>query len=334
MTQKKYQVFISSTYTDLVEERKKVQEILLMADCIPAGMEAFVAANDEQFEVIKKVIDLCDYYVLIIGKRYGSINQSTGLSYTEMEYDYAVSQGIPVLVFAIDDSVKLSQDKKENNEDIKYKLNAFKTKAMKNRLASMWKTQSDLAGEVAVSIMKAKQEIVRPGWIRGGDFDPEKDLKKINTLQENNKQLLDKNAELQHLVDEFYKFDEDLEYDENELEVEYVDVMGGDHIKKILIKDIFAYVSLFLPFEPFFEEELMDLIREAVSGNKNSYFTDAVFCKRICVQFVSLNLLDCYLGNGGRKVLYKLSRKGIKFRETLNTFKKRLNCIKENEENK
>ena len=77
MAQKKYQVFISSTYKDLLEERKKVQEILLMADCIPAGMEAFVAANDEQFEVIKKVIDLCDYYVLIIGNRYGSINQTT-----------------------------------------------------------------------------------------------------------------------------------------------------------------------------------------------------------------------------------------------------------------
>ena len=120
---------------------------------------------------------------------------------------------------------------------------------------------------------------------------------------------------------------ESLEREETEEILSYSNV-------KILIKDIFAYVSLFLPFEPFFEEELMDLIREAVSGNKNSYFTDAVFCKRICVQFVSLNLLDCYLGNGGRKVLYKLSRKGIKFRETLNTFKKRLNCIKENEENK
>ena len=67
MKDKKYQVYISSTYTDLIEERKKILEVLLMADCIPAGMEAFVATDNEQFEVIKKVIDLCDYYVLIIG---------------------------------------------------------------------------------------------------------------------------------------------------------------------------------------------------------------------------------------------------------------------------
>lgn len=79
MDNKKYQVFISSTYSDLIEERRKILDILLAADCIPAGMEAFVATDAEQFEVIKKVIDLCDYYVLIIGKRYGSISPDTSI---------------------------------------------------------------------------------------------------------------------------------------------------------------------------------------------------------------------------------------------------------------
>ena len=48
MAEKKYQVFISSTYADLKEERRKILDILLMADCIPAGMEAFVASDVEQ----------------------------------------------------------------------------------------------------------------------------------------------------------------------------------------------------------------------------------------------------------------------------------------------
>ena len=99
MFNRKYQVFISSTYSDLIEERKKVLDILLMADCIPAGMEAFVATDVEQFEVIKKVIDLCDYYILIIGQRYGSINPYTGISYTEMEYDYAIKTNTGILFF-------------------------------------------------------------------------------------------------------------------------------------------------------------------------------------------------------------------------------------------
>lgn len=54
--ERKYQVFISSTYSDLVEERRKVLDVLLMADCIPEGMEAFVATDIEQFEVIKKLL--------------------------------------------------------------------------------------------------------------------------------------------------------------------------------------------------------------------------------------------------------------------------------------
>ena len=173
--EKKYQVFISSTYEDLKEERKKVQEILLKADCIPAGMEAFVATNNEQFDVIKKVIDLCDYYVLIIGGRYGSINENTGVSYTEMEYDYAVSKGIPVLAFIIDDSVVLGPEKTDNDANKKAKLENFKAKVKTNRLVDFWKETADIEKLVALSITKARDEIDRPGWVRGGKFDT-KDL--------------------------------------------------------------------------------------------------------------------------------------------------------------
>lgn len=164
--EKKYQVFISSTYADLIEERRRVLDVLLMADCIPAGMEAFVATDMEQFEVIKKVIDLCDYYILIIGRRYGSMNESKKLSYTEMEYDYAISKGIPVLVFALDETVNLSPDKVDTDIHKLTKLDDFRKKDMRNRLASIWRSSDDLVGKLAISIMKAKTEISRPGWQR------------------------------------------------------------------------------------------------------------------------------------------------------------------------
>lgn len=322
MTQKKYQVFISSTYTDLIEERKKVQEILLMADCIPAGMEAFVAANDEQFDVIKKVIDLCDYYVLIIGKRYGSINQSTGLSYTEMEYDYALSQGIPVLVFAIDDGVKLSQEKTEPDEKIRQKLKLFKEKAMKNRLASIWKNQGDLAGEVAIAIMKAKNDIVRPGWVRGDDFNPEENLKKINKLQEENKVLSEKNIELQKLYDELMNFDDDLEFADSTLHIEYKKYAGTyTYSSDITFKEIFKYVSMFMIDVSVMASKVEDYIAQAIGAESSYYLCDKTIAKKIYNQFIALKLM-CTKWVEDKGQFIGLTKKGVKLRNELNLIRK------------
>jgi len=62
--EKKYQVFVSSTYKDLTEERQEVIQALLELDCIPVGMEMFPAADDDQWTLIKRLIDDCDYYIL------------------------------------------------------------------------------------------------------------------------------------------------------------------------------------------------------------------------------------------------------------------------------
>jgi hypothetical protein len=63
---KRYQVFVSSTFVDLQNERQKVIHALLEQDCFPSGMELFPAANDDQWTLIKKVINECDYYLVII----------------------------------------------------------------------------------------------------------------------------------------------------------------------------------------------------------------------------------------------------------------------------
>lgn len=190
---KKYQVFISSTFKDLEEERKKVIELLLKADCIPVGMEAFVAKDDEQFNVIKSVIDLCDFYILIIGGCYGTINAKTQLSYTEMEYDYAKSQNIPVLVFCLNDSVNLPSQKIDNDETKAKQLAEFKRKVISNRLATVWKDIGDLLGNVAISITNAKKDFKRPGYTRGGMYDEKTLLEQINSLRlENNKLVAEK----------------------------------------------------------------------------------------------------------------------------------------------
>lgn len=113
---KRYQVFVSSTYADLKNERSKVIQTIMELDCIPAGMELFPAIDNEQFDFIKKIIDDCDYYILIIGGRYGSLSVD-GLSYTEKEYDYANEKNIKVLAFIHEnpDNIALGNRKKRKN---------------------------------------------------------------------------------------------------------------------------------------------------------------------------------------------------------------------------
>ena len=101
---KKLQVFVSSTYTDLIEERQAAVEAILDAGHIPAGMELFKAGNESQLKTIYKWIDESDVYMLILGGRYGSVESKSGKSYTQLEYEYALSKNIPVFSVVINNS--------------------------------------------------------------------------------------------------------------------------------------------------------------------------------------------------------------------------------------
>lgn len=107
MSSKRYQVFISSTYEDLVSERRGVQDVVISNGDFPVQMESFPAADEDQFEFIKTLIDQCDYYILIIAGRYGNVAED-GISYTHKEFRYAASKGIPILVMVHADRSKIS----------------------------------------------------------------------------------------------------------------------------------------------------------------------------------------------------------------------------------
>src|SRR5580658_3275830 len=123
----RYQVFVSSTYTDLKEERQAVIHTIIEANCIPAGMELFPAVDEEQLDFIKRVIDDCDYYLLIIGGRYGSVSE-VGISYTEQEYDYAVKRGLKVIALLHENPDEIPFGKSEQNPELREKLELFRTK--------------------------------------------------------------------------------------------------------------------------------------------------------------------------------------------------------------
>ena len=166
--EKREQVFISSTFKDLVEERRAVIQTLLEADCIPSGMELFPASDSEKWDLIKGVIDLCDYYVVIIGGRYGSVDDVEQLSYTEMEFDYAVKVQKPVMGFLHGDPGKLPGDKLDLDKELREKLNAFRAKIEK-KMVKYWHAPGDLPGQVALAIMQIRKSHPAVGWIRASE---------------------------------------------------------------------------------------------------------------------------------------------------------------------
>lgn len=173
MIEKKYTIFVSSTYTDLIEERRIVIEAIVAAGHIPIAMEYFTAGNQEQFEFIKPLIDKSDYYILLVAGKYGSISEETNKSYTEMEYDYAIEKGVPVASFLLDDeAIKNRASKYVDREEQKIKLLAeFRKKVSAKKMCKFFSDQAELGFWINRTIDNLIKDCERPGWVRTSDID-------------------------------------------------------------------------------------------------------------------------------------------------------------------
>ncbi|WP_267395553.1 MULTISPECIES: DUF4062 domain-containing protein [unclassified Sphingomonas] len=184
----RHQVFISSTFNDLKDERAEVIQAIWELDGIPTGMEAFLASNDSQWDIITRVIDQCDYYVLIIGGRYGSTTLD-GLSYTEKEYNYAKKIGLPVLAFVHGDPERIPVGKVDKDPVKSSALASFREAVMRAHPVRSWTTGSELGGLVSRSLIKETRLNPRPGWIRNDGSSPVALLEQISKLTEENQRL-------------------------------------------------------------------------------------------------------------------------------------------------
>lgn len=190
MNDKRYSVFISSTFDDLKEERQAVQDVVISAGDFPVQMESFPAADEDQFAFIKTLIDKCDYYVLIVGGRYGTPSDD-GMSYTEKEYRYAVSKGIPVLGMLHGARGSISADKTEESLDGKRRLEEFVAEVERHRLRKTWTTRDGLKLAVREALDHAKATKPRVGWVRGDAIASVEALVELNEVRRQNEQYRD-----------------------------------------------------------------------------------------------------------------------------------------------
>ena len=181
-SERRFQVFVSSTFSDLQTERQKVLQAILEMKAFPAGMELFPSANDDQWEFIKREIDSSDYYIVIIAGKYGSIAPD-GISYTEKEYDYAIAAGKPVMAFLSKNLDELPGKSLESDPVAKKKLLKFHAKAKRAKLVKFFTNPEELKSAVLMSLLHSFQISPAQGWVRAKNARRIEDLEEIANLQ-------------------------------------------------------------------------------------------------------------------------------------------------------
>ena len=257
MKNRRYQAFVSSTYTDLIEERKEVTQAILENNCFPAGMELFPAANQSQWEFIKKVIKESDFYIVIIAGRYGSIGEDEEgkkVSYTEMEYDYACKIKKPIIVLLHKNIENLPKSKCETTSSKNTKLMKFIEKVQKGRLIKYWTTPGELHAATGLSIKNLIEDSGNGmiGWIHADEIVK---YEKLLTSRKTKKSIKE---ELKLKLEEAYKKTCDIRGD-------YIDEAKG--IKKAIqdlrnqIKSLYFFSERYSKTEPLWFKRVTEIYK-------------------------------------------------------------------------
>ena len=166
---KRLQVFVSSTFSDLRDERQAAVEAILVAGHIPAGMELFTSGDESQMEAIKQWIDESDVYLLILGGRYGSIEPTTRKSYTRLEYEYALSIGKPMFSCVVTDRALEDRVRRLGSQALETTdsagLNEFRAVVL-TKLVRFWDDAKDIKISVGETLAQLSRRDDLIGWVR------------------------------------------------------------------------------------------------------------------------------------------------------------------------
>lgn len=334
MENRKYQIFVSSTYEDLKEERKAIIEYISKLGHLPIGMELFIASNDEQFKYIQKTIDNCDYYILILGGRYGSISPNTHISYTEMEFDYACRKNIPILVFPYRNIDSLPSNKRDCDLT---NIKNFITKATKSRLANFWEEEKNLIANVIVALQDQFSTNPQRGWIRPDEVNNSKLLEELNEVRKEKEILIDKLQKLEKTqnnchslyeniaeMDEFYTINYSYKTNDpycNDYEEDSVDLTWNE---------IFSCVGAFY-ISPYFENSFSTSLEVYLSERLSDVSHIKIHSKdidTIKIQFMALQLIETETiknSEGYNEYYLKLTNKGFNYLTKIKTVKTKKN---------
>lgn len=147
---RRYQIFIASTFSGLENERKAAIEAVIRKGHIPIALERFVPTNQSDVEVIQRALADSQVCIFIIGHLYGGIIPQEEMSFLHYEYKVARESGLLTLTFCLDDeSVKTRreefrrdhpQDLENDNDD---RLEKFRALVKRDSSVAIFKPSPD-----------------------------------------------------------------------------------------------------------------------------------------------------------------------------------------------
>ena len=327
---KKLQVFISSTYIDLIEERQAAVQAVLDAGHIPAGMELFKAGNTSQLETIYKWIDNSDVYMLILGGRYGSIEEKTGKSYTQLEYEYAIDKGLPVFSVVLrDDFLKRKSDILGEERTIEKsnisQYNNFKNLVM-SKIVREVSDCKDIMLAVHTTLKDFMEEYKFVGWVLSNSTELNADLlKQINDMSNLISDLKKEKDRLRQELDDLNQsFESNLAFEGQLIQIEgkYQENYGrpgASHFVDRAVSKEITWDKMFILWAPYLIQtsnyyRAKQSLERALKDYMGHYFEmrDNLF-QTIKIQYHALGLIKAFEANstaGGTAEFISLTEKG------------------------
>jgi len=144
-------IYISSTYSDLVEHRQRVYDVLRKMRYDVMAMEDYVATDKRPLDKCLADVASCHIYVGIFAWRYGYVPSGQERSITELEYRQAGESGLERLIFLLDEDAPWPRSKMEKGAGGE-RIETLRGELMAAHLVQFFKDPEELAGQVATSV--------------------------------------------------------------------------------------------------------------------------------------------------------------------------------------
>jgi hypothetical protein len=305
VSEKRYQVFVSSTYTDLQAELAVVAQTLPSLACLPCGLEPHSAVASA-WASVKKLIDQSDYYLLLSGSRYGSLSPS-GVSYTHMEYVYAATKQKPILVLMHEAPETRAAELQEKTPEGRRQFNDFRQLLAKGFVAR-WSDANNLDTALRQYLPQLIKSRPMPGWIRADDLSSPELSRENETLKQ---RLLELEQEREQWLGQQASALGALSGGQDNFEVTYrCKAYAAGNCEDVTARSHLTWNNLFLGFAPYLSQpqhedfiaaKLAERVQEVAlkdvqsSRPKTHAVTDiaiAPLCfNTLKVQFRTLNLI-------------------------------------------